>query len=85
MQAKKLFDELKITDHIFSSRAVSGILTACEKDLDWAGLLRVAEHFITPISDNDMPCANEMDNTLDQYIEDLREANKLADFQKQQL
>ena len=28
LQAKKLFDELKITDHIFSSRAVSGILTA---------------------------------------------------------
>eukprot|EP00815_Leptocylindrus_aporus_P004008 CAMPEP_0116049796 /NCGR_PEP_ID=MMETSP0322-20121206/12_1 /TAXON_ID=163516 /ORGANISM="Leptocylindrus danicus var. apora, Strain B651" /LENGTH=836 /DNA_ID=CAMNT_0003532251 /DNA_START=533 /DNA_END=3044 /DNA_ORIENTATION=+ len=77
LQAKKLFDELKITDHIFSSRAVSGILTACEKDLDWAGLLQVAEHFITPISDND----GQTFNLNDILLPLLRCCNNLEKFE----
>ena len=43
---------------------------------------------ITPISMRELdPCAPEnlMDKTLDQYIEDLREANKQVDQQKAEL
>ena len=46
------------------------------------------ERAITPITDREMehcPIENVMDNTLDQYIEDLREANKQADIRKMQM
>jgi len=40
------------TDHIFSSHAVGGILTAFGKALDWESILSVAEHFMTLLSAN---------------------------------
>jgi len=45
------------------------------------------ERTITPITDreNEQGPADIMDNTLDQYIEDLREANKQADIRKQEM
>ena len=55
-----------------------------------------AERSITPITDRrehyidgqdaGVQCSHqEMDKTLDQYIEDLREANKQADIRKMQM
>lgn len=40
----------------------------------------------TPIGqDVDVQCTYDQDNTLDQYLEDLREANKQADFSRLQM
>ena len=49
---------------------------------------QLPERAITPITYRELETGrleNVMDNTLDQYIEDLREANKQADIKKLQL